>query len=409
MDVRFPVEFDDHGLLTGPAGDVAWPALCLAVEARVEEGGWDQPLRLFGLFNPVDTEAVLGPAENIFEELAIDDVDTESGAVQCMVTELGELGDYLELWGEVAPPWVSALVLAFEGWVVPPVFDGAGAVVPDPDADLPNSKHPRRVEMRSVLMVTRSGHRYGVTRARGEDPKPHDPDVQPGGLLPEVLMRMLGLATPESGFTVGDLLGRMALNIAATAMVSCATGDFHDMPAEVNEQVRAGAAQIAALPTDVRSEALGTIFATALYAALAHVTWVATNHGEGPGAEIVKPDRRLVRDAARKGALSTETLSATVTAARAAAGLSFNDLLVGRRGKELLPAAIAGTAPGWADEGLLSRRLCLREVPNQADIWEAVLAHIETPPDPVVQLLAHAGWGPSGTSGPGAGYLNGTG
>lgn len=392
--------FDSSGLFAGETGEHIWRIFLADLEERLNEKGWDEPSRLFAVLNPVDTEADLGSD-------AIDKVRTElaqrvgrphstsqsrpsslnTDGVILSVVELGEVHNHPvpQLWGFTAPPWVSALLLANEGWVVLPKKGPDGEPLPDPYNYLPNSQHPDRQELRTIMMVTRDGAQYSIGRLRGSQP---ETQAHSRGIILEVLMRALGLPTDPPEHTVGDFLGRGALTACIRVLQPLVgePGTPHpNLPAEKIEEMRG---VLSDMTFDARQHLLEGIFATTLVSTTAVIAWHASRHGE----LIAKPFRRALRDIAKHQKREPENFLALQSAARAAANLTFNDLAQIKDMAPVIPADVMKARAGWADEGLLSRRLCQREMATQEELLDDLKVLVGNVPAEAYALLEELGW-----------------
>lgn len=384
--------FDAHGLFTGDLGERVWPQLCRAIESDLEAAGWDQPAQLLAVSNPVETEASAGPEflRHVGRNLTTpppgagaDSLDLD--AIAYSVGTLGEVdgNPVTALWGVSAPPGAAALLLTFEGWSVPHLPDAAGNPLPDDDASLPPSQHPRRQESRHVTMITRSGAVYSVTRTRGDDRV--DEVSTPGGLLVEVLRRCLGLPTDPAPTTPADLLGRVAVNSAFTAVTGLAEG----APSE-NPDQRELRRLLNELTHDQRTRMLTEGLFSATRGAARNLVTQLIEHGalawpDGP------PDGELdIPESLRED-------TSLVRAARAADRLTFAQVVAALG--PLLPPEVTAADPGWADEGILARRLCWREWPSQPEVL-AEARHRLGDVARTEELLVHLGWASDAPAGP---------
>lgn len=145
-----------------PVNDALVAAL-VEVERHVGRLGWDQPARLFAL---VPTAELIAAEPGLAEHLSAGSPDGFSSIEQEDFRPGTELAETLAriAW----PPTVAGCVLALERSFLPP----------DAEADLPEdpelaaravAAHPRRLDLRVVVGVTRDGASHGVARVRGED------------------------------------------------------------------------------------------------------------------------------------------------------------------------------------------------------------------------------------------------
>lgn len=138
-------------------------AALVEVERHVARLGWDQPARLFALVRTADLIAA-EPA--LAEHLSVTSPDGFSSIEQDEFHAGTDLGEALAriTW----PQTVAGCVLAVERAFLPA----------DAEADLPESPeeaalavaaHPRRLDLRVVVGVTRDGDSHGVARVRDQD------------------------------------------------------------------------------------------------------------------------------------------------------------------------------------------------------------------------------------------------
>lgn len=138
-------------------------AALVEVERHVGRLGWDQPARLFAL---ALSSELLAAEPTLAEHLSGGAADGFSSIEQ---DEFRPGADLAETLSRIAwPPSVIGCVLALERAFLPP----------EAEADLPEdseaaalvvAEHPRRLDLRVVVGVTRDGIRHGVARVRGED------------------------------------------------------------------------------------------------------------------------------------------------------------------------------------------------------------------------------------------------
>ncbi len=138
-------------------------AALVEVERHVGRLGWDQPARLFAL---VKTADLIAAEPHLAEQLRAAPSDGYSSVEQDEFTAGEDLAETLA--GIVWPPAVSGCVLTLERAFVP--ADAEDDLPADPMAAAAAvAQHPRRLDLRIVVGVTRSGDRHGVARLRGED------------------------------------------------------------------------------------------------------------------------------------------------------------------------------------------------------------------------------------------------
>jgi hypothetical protein len=137
-------------------------AALVEVERHVGRSGWDQPARIFALVptaeliaaEPALAEQLTGPTDGYS---SIEQEDFRAGE------DLAET-----LAGIVWPPAVAGCILALERAFLP--ADAEADLPADPDAAaLAVASHPRRMDLRVVVGVTRDGNSHGLARVRGED------------------------------------------------------------------------------------------------------------------------------------------------------------------------------------------------------------------------------------------------
>lgn len=138
-------------------------AALVEVERHVGRLGWDQPARLFALVRTAD---LLAAEPGLAAHLSGATPDGYSSIEQ---EDFHPGTDLAEALARIAwPETVAGCVLALERAFVPA---GAEADLPDdPDAAARVvAEHPRRLDLRVVVGVTREGLAHGVARVRGED------------------------------------------------------------------------------------------------------------------------------------------------------------------------------------------------------------------------------------------------
>lgn len=138
-------------------------AALIEVERHVGRAGWDQPARLFALVRTADLVAA---EPTLAEQLSRAPGDGFTSIEQEGFVAGDDLADTLAriAW----PPTVAGCVLALERAFLPS----------DAELDLPEdpaaaatlvAAHPRRLELRVVVGVTREGARHGVARIRSAE------------------------------------------------------------------------------------------------------------------------------------------------------------------------------------------------------------------------------------------------
>ena len=401
--------FDEHGLPTGDLGRRIWTDACERLEQEINAGGWDAPAQLFALANPLTTEAGLG--SDVVASLRRQVADPGAGedsrhmSAAYAITKLANLEGYPldAMWGITAPDWAAAVLLSFESWVKPPLLNADGEPMPDPFADMRPSQHPRRVEVRHVIMLTRSGHLYSTERRRDTGEVNWIGQQPGGGFIIEALHRVLGMPTDPPPTTVADLLGRIALRVSVSTVLGMAgqlpEADTRPVPAMLAklDQARAG---LDSLEPGERVEMLRHLTATTLMTSITGLAWDATNYGE---YGVPQPLRRFVGKAARSASPirpDDETLEAIRAATHAAAALTFTELVTGKRARKFLGTGFPQPAE-WADEGLLCRWLCWRAIPSQPDMLEELTEHAGWPAADTARIvLTELGWFSDAGSGP---------
>lgn len=371
--------FDSHGLATGTVARQAWEKLLLGIEESIHAKGWDQPSRLFAVLNPTDTEALTGiDASNLWQHRdqltpmlpSDNDAPAEPGegtfSTAYAVAELAEVsGTPVDtLWGYQAPPQAAALILAFEGWSVPPRF--AGKPESDPVPGMRPSQRPDRVEMRGVHMLTRDGESYVIHRSRGHEPE-HDGGQQAEGALVDVLKCCLGVATkPAPDDAVADYLGRLLLERVLTFCQSVREPLRADqgLPQDTVAASRAWAAELDAMTQDERDQAMSAMSLTAITTATAVLCWMVSNHGAGPALELPKPQRKLLKACTQRRPEGDELEVLFHTALRATE-LCLHDLVAAKKFSPVIGDNLDFSDPYWADEGTLYRRLVVRRLDDQ--------------------------------------------
>ena len=144
-----------------PVSDTLVAAL-VEVERHVGRYGWDQPARLYALVNTSDLIA----AEPSLAAQLTGPTDGYSSIEQEDFLPGDDLAEALA--GIAWPDTVSGCVLAVERAFLP--ADAEAELPTDPDAAaMAVAGHPRRLDLRVVVGVTRDGASHGLARVRGED------------------------------------------------------------------------------------------------------------------------------------------------------------------------------------------------------------------------------------------------
>ncbi len=135
-------------------------AALVEVERHVGLLGWDQPPRLFALVRTAD---LIAAEPHLAEPLKAANPDGYTSVEQDEFSAGADLEETLA--GLIWPLTVNGCALALERAFLPA----------DAEADLPDdplaaakvvAEHPRRLELRLVVGVTRDGERHGVARVR---------------------------------------------------------------------------------------------------------------------------------------------------------------------------------------------------------------------------------------------------
>jgi hypothetical protein len=138
-------------------------ASLVEVERHVGRLGWDQPARLFALVKTVD---LIAAEPHLADQLQGSTTDGFTSVEQDEFTAGADLGETLAqlTW----PPAVSGCALVLERAFLP--SDAEGDLPDDPDqAAEVVAEHPRRLDLRVVVGVTRDGLRHGLARVRGSE------------------------------------------------------------------------------------------------------------------------------------------------------------------------------------------------------------------------------------------------
>ncbi|MDQ7992745.1 MAG: PPA1309 family protein [Propionicimonas sp.] len=136
-------------------------AALIEVEHHVGRSGWDQPARLFAL---VRTSELIAAEPGLAEHLGHGPSDGYTSIEQEEFVAGADLAQTLA--GIAWPQTVAGCVLAVERAFVPPEVEGE---LPDDPALAARAvaEHPRRLDLRVVVGVTRDGGQHGVARIRG--------------------------------------------------------------------------------------------------------------------------------------------------------------------------------------------------------------------------------------------------
>jgi hypothetical protein len=137
-------------------------AALVEVERHVGRYGWDQPARLFALVN---TSELIAAEPSLAEQLT----GPEDGYSSIEQEDFRPGEDLAETLAGIAwPETVAGCILAVERAFLP--ADAEEELPEDPDAAaLAVAAHPRRLDLRVIVGVTRDGASHGLARVRGED------------------------------------------------------------------------------------------------------------------------------------------------------------------------------------------------------------------------------------------------
>jgi len=141
----------------------ALAAALIEVERHVGRSGWDQPARLFAL---VPTAELIAAEPSLAEHLQNGFEDGYSSIEQDDFRQGDDLAVTLSriTW----PTSVAGCVLALERAFLP--ADAETELPDDPQAAaLLVAEHPRRLDLRVVVGVTRDGVRHAVARVRAAE------------------------------------------------------------------------------------------------------------------------------------------------------------------------------------------------------------------------------------------------
>lgn len=138
-------------------------AALVEVERHVGRLGWDQPARLFALVRTAD---LLAAEPSLAEHLTGARPDGFSSIEQEDFHPGTDLAEALAriVW----PATVDGCVLALERAFLPADADAELPDDPDDAARLV-AGHPRRLDLRVVVGVTRDGASHGIARVRAEE------------------------------------------------------------------------------------------------------------------------------------------------------------------------------------------------------------------------------------------------
>jgi len=381
------VFFDENGLPTGPLGAQLWSRVCESLADSLEQGGWDQPARLFAVANPVTTEAQLGSdlAEQLHARSAADSADdpyadTDAGeSIQTgfSVLELDVVPGVPveELWGVRAPDWAAAVILTFEGWFVPPLLDADGTTLTADHAELSPAQHPRRRELRTVQMVTRAGEQHSAYRVRDDDGQFDNAEFgRAGGLLLGVLRRVAGAPARPASASVGDLLARLALRGAlhttSGVLHAARSGQAGPLDGALNADVMQALTRLPAAGVD---QLAAPLFTKAFANAAARLAWRAAGRVE-PVPDLGQATSMLFGiDPPAADAADRAAAADVVATARAAARLPFTMLAAEPQFADLLPEEVVEHA-AWCDNALLGDWLCGHLLEGQRQLLGEVAA-----------------------------------
>jgi len=162
----------------------------LATESWLETRGWDAPPTVLALLD-----------------------DTIDGEGSCELTYSRIEGEPYEILEDNDWTDAAALVVAVEGWAWP-------ADLPEDEQIGRPSEHPNRIEVRTVIAVSRSGEVISVLRLRGEDPFV---EIECGGPLVAAIAAAL--------LSSGDLSSGSRQRQHITFECSCSDGHHWEAPA----------------------------------------------------------------------------------------------------------------------------------------------------------------------------------
>ncbi len=141
----------------------ALSALVREIEEHVDEGGWDQPARLFAL---VPTHELLEQEPRLASVLGVGTGLEEGGITPVEQEELPAYATLEELLAGIAwPEGVLGAAIAVERLVLPPEAE-EGLPDDEQEALLVLADHPGRQEVRLAVAVLRDGSRACALRLR---------------------------------------------------------------------------------------------------------------------------------------------------------------------------------------------------------------------------------------------------
>lgn len=194
--------FDAWGLPLGRSRAEFLAAWAGALDEELEERGWDAPPCFLVMYGPQATQVRSGArVEASLVGVAAEDVDTNVLATlyRSEFLEVPEAEHPIEqLWGMEIPEDAAALVVVTENWV-----GSSTGVRPSLD--------PKRREMRSIVVIARSGEVLMFERYRGSDhldPKPVD---TVSGRMIEVARHVVGLPPQTTPITPAQMWGRAVM------------------------------------------------------------------------------------------------------------------------------------------------------------------------------------------------------
>lgn len=211
----------------------------LRLEAHLDSLGWDQPhgvLAVVGANQPGATR--VGCTELAIVPLAVS--HTHPFEVLAMRT----MG-----------PECIALIVVSEGWSYPPDLLADQDALSRTHRWLSPSAHPRRVEQRTVMVVSRDGDDLAVSRPRGSEPIVLDREhAQIEGRVPDAMRRALGRDVPIPDVPVGALLGRIWARTVAHRCERAARDRLPPPPLELGDDPAVALAPLVDVPeTEARS------------------------------------------------------------------------------------------------------------------------------------------------------------
>jgi hypothetical protein len=167
------------------------------IDAIAEEGGWDQPPRLYAVVAPEGDEAAAQPLRAVevhqFMDLTVEGNDT--------LDVLGALVDafrrrQLEEGRVRLPEGFYGWAVLLEAWML---HLPEGAIEPGLELDQPLEEHPDRVEVRLIYCTTVDGEVIGLSRERGLGPEVVNADsiAEDGGRVPSLMRDLADLSRQE--------------------------------------------------------------------------------------------------------------------------------------------------------------------------------------------------------------------